>query len=140
MTTIAQTRSAGAGSARRLRRRHLWLMPGLGLALVASTQATHLGVGLAPLLLFGIVPHLTVLAGIGQPHRKGQLGPRAVPTFNLMHQPLLPTAVFGLAATGFLPPFWLVGALTWLGHIVVDHALGDGMRGAEGFLRTRATS
>jgi hypothetical protein len=56
-----------------------------------------------------------------------------VPAFNVMHHPAVPVAVLGLASAGVLSPFWLVGALAWLGHIVVDWALGDGMRTATGF-------
>jgi hypothetical protein len=134
MTTIARTRSVGVGRPRRLRLRHLWLVPGLGVALVANAQAGTLHVGLVPLLVFGIVPHLTVLVGIGQPHARGQLAPRAVPLFNAMHHPAAPLAVLGLAVAGVLPPFWLVGALAWLSHIVVDRGFGDGLRTADGYL------
>jgi hypothetical protein len=49
-----------------------------------------------------------------------------------MHQPALPLALLGIAATGILPAFWLVGALAWLGHILVDVGLGDGLRTADG--------
>jgi len=134
MTTIARSRSAGIDRARRLRLRHAWLVPGIALALFANAQAGTLHVGLVPLLVFGIVPHLTVLLGIGQPHARGQLAPRAVPLFNAMHQPVLPLAVLALAVAGILPPFWLVGALAWLSHIVVDRGFGDGLRTADGFL------
>jgi len=98
----------------------------------ASTQASHHDLGLLPLLVFGIVPHLSVLVGIGQPHVRGQLAPRAVPLFSAMHHPALPLATVGLAAAGVLSPFWLVGALAWLAHIVVDWAFGDGLRSADG--------
>ncbi len=138
MTTIARTPSVHVGRPRRLARRHLWLVPGLGLGLIASLQASHLGLGLAPLLVFGIVPHLTVLVGIGQPHAPGQLAPRAVPLFNVMHHPVPPLAVLALAAAGILPPFWFVGALAWLSHIVVDRAFGDGLRTTDGVRRVRS--
>ncbi len=135
MTTIARTRSVGRLRPPRLRPRHLWLVPGLGIALFANAQASTLHVGLVPLLVFGIVPHLTVLLGIGQPHARGQLAPRAVPLFNILHQPVLPLAVLGLAAAGILPPFWLVGTLAWLSHIVADWGFGSGLRTADGYLR-----
>ena len=123
-----------AVSRRRWKQRHFLLVPGLAIGVLASTLAGQNGVGLLPLLLFGILPHLIVLAGIGQPHVRGQLAPRAVPLFNAMHHPAVPLAVAGLAAAGVLSPFWLVGALAWLAHIVVDWALGDGLRSADGFL------
>jgi len=64
--TVARNRFVDLGRPRRLRLRHLWLVPGLGIALFANAQAGTLHVGLVPLLVFGIVPHLTVLMGFGQ--------------------------------------------------------------------------
>jgi hypothetical protein len=135
MATIARARSAGVDRARRLRLQHAWLVPGLAIALFANGQASNLQVGQVPLLVFGIVPHLPVLLGFGRPHARGQLAPRAVPLFNVMHQPVLPLAVLGLAAAGVLPSFWLVGALAWLSHIAVDWGLSNGLRTADGYLR-----
>jgi hypothetical protein len=111
------------------------VIAGIAVAVYVSAQAADHDLGLVPLFVFGIVPHLSVLAGIGQPHARGQLAPRAVPLFNAMHHPVLPLAVLGLATLGVLPPFWLVGALAWLGHIVVDWGLGDGLRTADGWRR-----
>jgi hypothetical protein len=120
---------------RRLAVRHGWILPGLVLAVYANLLAADHGLGLVPVLLFGIVPHLTVLVGIGQPHARGQLAPRAVPLFNAMHHPALPLGLLGLATAGILPTFWLVGALAWLGHIVVDLGFRDGLRTADGWRR-----
>jgi hypothetical protein len=117
--------------------RHGWIVPGLGLAVFANKLAADHGLGIIPVLLFGIVPHVTVLLGIGQPHARGQLAPRAVPLFNAMHQPALPLVLLGLALAGILSTFWLVGALAWLGHIVVDLGFGDGLRTADGWRRRR---
>jgi hypothetical protein len=120
---------------RRLTLRHGWMVPGLALAVYANVLAADRGLGLIPVLAFGIVPHLTVFLGIGQPHALGQLAARAVPLFNAMHHPVLPLALLGLAAAGILPSFWLVGALAWLGHIVVDLGFGNGRRTADGWRR-----
>jgi hypothetical protein len=120
---------------RRLALRHGLILPGLALAVYANAIAADHGLGLIPVLLFGIVPHLTVLVGIGQPHARGQLAPRAVPLFSAMHHPALPLALLGVAAVGILPTFWLASALAWLGHIVIDRALGDGLRTADGWQR-----
>ena len=130
----AQASAVAVEPRRRFRRRHLWLIPGLAVAVYASTLSSHLGVGLLPLLVFGIAPHLSVLVGLGQPHARGQLAPRAVPLFNALHHPALPLVVVGLGAMDVLSPFWLIGALAWLAHIVVDWGFGDGLRSADGIL------
>jgi hypothetical protein len=125
---------------RRLRRRQLWLIPGLAIAVYANALASEHGLGLGPLLLFGIVPHLPALLGIGQPHARGQMAARAVPLFNVMHHPMPPLVILGLAAAGVLSPFWLVGALAWGSHIVVDLAFGHGLRTPDGWHRPWWTS
>ena len=48
--------------------------------------------------------------------------------------------VLGLAVAGILSPFWLVGALAWFSHIVVDLAFGHGLRTADGWRRPWWTS
>lgn len=124
-----------ASQRRRLRRRHLWLIPGLAVAIVANSQASQYGLGLGPVLLFGIVPHLPALLGVGQPHAPGQMASRAIPLFNVMHHPAPPLIIAGLAAAGVLSPFWLVGGLAWFAHIVTDLAVGHGLRTADGWRR-----
>ena len=126
---------AMARAPRRLGRRHLWLVPGLAVAIYANAEAAQHGLGIGVLLLFGIVPHLPVLLEIGQPRSRGQMATRAVPLFNAMHHPVPPLVVLGLAAAGVLSPFWLVGALAWFSHIVVDQAFGHGLRTADGWRR-----
>ena len=118
----------------RLRLRHLWIVPGLAIAFFANGQAEHVGVGIVPLIAFGIAPDLTRLLGLGQQHVHGQMAARAVPTFNLMHHPVPPLVVLALTATGIVPPVLYVGALVWLGHIVVGVGIGDRLRGPDGFL------
>jgi hypothetical protein len=105
----------------RLVPRHLWIIPGLGLSFVANAVAGEHGLGLGPLLLFGILPHAPAL-----------FGQRAVILFNALHHPAPPVVIAALATTGILAPFWLVAALAWLAHVLVDQALGDGQRTATG--------
>lgn len=122
-----------------LRPRHLWIVPGLGLALYASQQSTLLGAGLVPLLLFGIAPDLPRLLGIGQPHEPGKLAPRVLPLFNPLHHAGLPVAILlGLAVTGISSPFLFTGALAWLGHIVVGWGTGDRRRSPGGPAASRS--
>jgi hypothetical protein len=124
---------AAAAPQRRWKLRHLWIIPGLAIGVYASLLSSHHEQGLVPLLVFGIVPHVSALLGLGQPRARGQLGSRAVPLFNALHHPVLPLALAGLGAAGVLSPFWLVGGLAWLAHIVVDWGLGDGLRSADGY-------
>lgn len=134
-SAVAQGARSATPKPRRLRLRHLWLIPGLAIAIYANALGGQHGVGLAALLAFGIVPHLPVLLGIGQPHAPGQMAARAVPSFNVMHHPILPLVVLALALAGILSPFWLVGALVWFAHIVADRAFGFGLRTADGWRR-----
>ncbi len=118
--------------------RHLWWIPGLAIA-VAANQLTGLhGHGLVPILAFGSAPPLPVLLGRGQPHGPGQLPRRVVPLFNGLHHPLGPIVLALVAATGLLSTVWLVGALAWLSHIVIDWAMGDGLRSPDGYVVARS--
>ena len=134
MTAVSAPSSVAPVARRRLQARHAILIPGLAVAIYANSVASEHGLGLVPLLLFGILPHLTVLLGLGQSHGRRQLAPRAISAFNAMHHPLAPLSLAAVAATGVIGPFWLVGSLAWFSHIVVDWALGDGLRGPDGFL------
>ena len=120
----------------RLRPRHLWLIPGLAIAVYASTQATAYGLGIVPLLVFTIVPDVPWLLGVGQRHPHGQMATRAVPFFNLLHHPVPPLVLLGLAVAGVLSPLWLVGSIAWLGHLVIGLGIGDRLRTSDGRLRS----
>jgi hypothetical protein len=132
--TAVSASSVAPEARRRLKARHAIVIPGLAVAIYANSVASAHGLGLVPLLLFGILPHLTVFLGLGQRHGRRQLAPRAVSAFNAMHHPLAPLALAAVAATGVIGPFWLVGGLAWFSHIVIDWALGDGLRAPDGFL------
>ena len=130
-TTESGGRAAHAVAAKprlRLRIRHLWLVPGLAIALFGSAEAARTGAGIVPLLLFGIAPHLAFLAGIGQRRLAGHMAPRAATVFNALHRPLVPVAILALNLVGLLSPFVYVGSLSWLSHIVTGRAIGDGHR------------
>ena len=129
----AQTRAMTGTSGRRLRPRHLWIIPGLAIAIYANGLAAEHGLGLVPVLLFGILPKLPFFLGIGQPTVAGQLPPRAVMGWNIMHHPVTPALLLGVTLTGLLPVFWTVAGMAWLSHIVIDWGLGDGLRSADGF-------
>jgi hypothetical protein len=108
---------------RRLKRRHLWLVPGLAIAFFASGQAPLHDVGIAYLILFGVAPHVPAWL------------PRSRRTFNLFHNPVPVAAIAAVAWVGLLPPMVMIGSLAWLSHIVIDWALGDGVRHVDGSRR-----
>jgi hypothetical protein len=104
----------GEGPGRRLRWRHLWLVPGLAIAIVANEVGKANGVGILTLIAFGIAPDLPRLIG-----SRGRLA------HNLLHQPAAPLVAVALAATGLVPTVWLVGSLVWLGHVIAGRGVGD---------------
>ena len=120
----------------RLRPRHLWLVPGLAIAVYASMQGTAHGLGIVPLLVFTIAPDVPRLLGVGERHPDGRMATRAVPLFNRLHHPVPPLVLLGLAVAGVLSPLWLVGSIAWLGHLVLGLGIGDRLRTADGRLRS----
>ena len=119
--STVQTSSERKG--RRLRRRHLWLIPGLAIAIYANMLGQANGVGILALIAFGIAPDVPRL-----------FGGRGRPMHNVLHQPLaagVAVATAGAATLAGLPvAFWLVGALVWLGHLIVGWGVGDVPRAA----------
>ena len=107
-------RPAGEGQRRRLRWRHLWLVPGLGIAIFANELGKAHGVGILELIAFGIAPDVPRL-----------FAARGRPMHNLLHQPIGPIVAVGVTATGIVPMIWLIGALVWLGHVIAGMAVGD---------------
>lgn len=119
---------------RRLRLRHAWLIPGFAIMLYANLQVGPLGVGILPILMFGIAPDLPRLLGLGQPTIPGHMVSRAVPAFNLMHHPTPSIVLVALGTAGVIPLALYVGGLAWLGHIVVGLGVGDRVRRRDGSL------
>src|SRR5690349_13018036 len=113
----------------RFRPRHLWIIPGLAIAIVGSRTDSSL-TAIAVMVAFGVAPHLAFLAGIGQSRPAGGMAPRALALFNAMHHPALPAAIVALNLTGVVPTLLFVGATAWLSHIVIGWGIGDGPRAA----------
>ena len=105
---------------RRLRRRHLWLVPGLAIAIFASQLGNTNGVGILALIAFGVAPDLPRL-----------LGSRGRATHDLLHHPASALVAVAVAAggavvvSGAAPVVWLVASLIWLSHVVIGRAIGD---------------
>jgi hypothetical protein len=114
---LAGARRAGhlqAREGRRLRLRHLWLVPGLAVAIFANQLGNANGVGILAMIAFGIAPDLPRL-----------LGSRGRPMHSLLHQPLAAAVAVAVSATGVLPVLWLIGSFVWLSHVVIGWAVGD---------------
>jgi hypothetical protein len=130
-----------------------WLVVGIVLAAFAVYEVVvH---DLDPLLLvaFVVAPDLAFLVGAGQPHALDQLPRRAVPWYNVAHQPVLPLVVIALALVALLaarllnddPARWeaaralplvaYTAGITWLAHIALDRAFGFGLRTPDGWQR-----
>lgn len=114
-------RPAAQGKRRRLRWRHLWIVPGLAIAVIANQIGNDIGVGVVALVAFGIAPDLPRLLGLG----RRPVGSLPVRVFNALHHPAAPIAAVAVGATGIVPVVWLVGSLVWLGHVVVGWGVGD---------------
>jgi hypothetical protein len=99
---------------RRFRLRRLWIIPGLAVAIFANSLGGGSGVGVLELIAFGIAPDVPRL-----------FGSRGRSAHNLLHQPAVAVAAVAITATGIVPIVWLVGALVWLGHVVVGRGVGD---------------
>ena len=128
MTATVGTPTVAARRPRRLELRHLWIVPGLTAAVIANTVATDHGIGLVPILVFGILPHVPAL-GFG---RLGGWAAEAAWLFNRLHEPSVPVLLTVLGLAGVVGPMGLVAGLTWIGHILFDRGLGDGRRNADG--------
>ena len=119
--------AAGEGTGRRLRWRHLWIVPGLAIAIFANELGKTNGVGILLLIAFGVAPDVPRLFGLG---RRGRVGRFALQTFNLLHHPAAAAGAVAIAASGLVPVIWLVGALVWSSHLVIGWGVGDVRRHA----------
>lgn len=124
-----------ASKGRRLRRRHLWLVPGLAIAIYANLLGGEHGVGIVELVLFGIAPDLPRLLR----RFVGGAGVVAIRVSNVLHQPLVAFAALAIAAAGavssIVPIVVLVATLVWSSHVVIGWGVGDGIRHPDGSVR-----
>jgi hypothetical protein len=105
------------------------------LALAALVLVRH-GGGWWQLAAFAVGPDVAVLLGVGRGLAKGQLHPRAVPLYNLLHRFWGPVALAVVVLGAGLSLGWLVGALAWAAHVAIDRAVGYGLRTGDGFQRS----
>lgn len=104
------------------------------LALVLLEVARH-GTGYWQLAAFGLGPDIALLLGVGRGLARGQLHPRAVPLYNVLHRFWGPLALLLVAVLSGVRLAYGIGALVWAFHIAADRALGYGLRTPDGFQR-----
>ena len=123
--TTATTRTP---SWRRFRRRHLWIIPGLAIAIAANRLGDTNGVGILALIAFGIAPDVPRL-----------FGHRGRPMHDLLHRPLLAAGALAVTlaftASGVAPVaaiVALVASLVWVSHVIIGWGVGDVPHGTTG--------
>jgi hypothetical protein len=84
-------------------------------------------------IVFLLGPDVALVLGTGSGLQKGQLHPRAVPLYNLLHRYWGPIAL--ALASLVLPKGWPAAALAWAVHVSLDRAIGYGLRTPDGFQR-----
>jgi hypothetical protein len=132
MTALTTEAVAGRGPAGRIA--YATLAAAL-LAAIVLELARH-GTGYWQLAVLVLAPDLALFLGAAPGLARGQLHPRAVGLYNLLHRYWGPLVLTGLAAFAVIPLGWLVGALAWALHISLDRALGYGLRTRDGFQRS----
>ena len=109
----------------------------LGALLLASIafEAIKHSTGYWQIAAFGFGPDLALFYGAGRGLAHGQIHPRAVGLYNIVHRFWGPIALAALAALGVLSVGFFIGALTWAFHVALDRALGYGLRTRDGYQR-----
>lgn len=127
---------------RRIRIQLAYGVAGLALLAFCIFEAVKYGwaAGIA-LIVFGLLPDLTLIGGFRRGLEPGQLAPSQVRLYNLSHGYPIPVALM-LASLLPWPELWLrsgleifLAGLAWFTHITVDRALGFGLRTPDGFQR-----
>jgi hypothetical protein len=93
------------------------------------------GTGYWQIAVFGLGPDVALFFGAGAGLAKGQLHPRAVGLYNLLHRFWGPVLLAALASFGLIPLGSLIRGLAWPFHLALDRALGHGLRTPDGFQR-----
>lgn len=105
-------------------------------------RALHAVAGLAALggsiallgpwaLAFWLVPDVALIAGFRKGFAEdGRLAPRAVPAYNALHA--IPGPLTLTAAGAVAGPVVLGAGVLWLSHVLLDRAMGYGLRTPEG--------
>jgi uncharacterized protein DUF4260 len=98
-------------------------------------EAIKHGTGYWQIAAFGLGPDLALFYGAARGLEKGQLHPRAVGVYNLLHRFWGPLLLATLASFDVIALGFFIGALAWAFHVAFDRALGYGLRTRDGFQR-----
>ena len=107
----------------------------VGILNLGASAAGAATTGAAGWASAGFAPDFALFYDASKGLAKGQLPPRAVGAYNLMHRFWGPLAVLVPAAFGLIGLGFLIGALAWGFHIALDRAIGYGLRTRDGFQR-----
>lgn len=131
-STTRQVRTNTTESGHKEASTHILLIPGF--ALLAGSIALAVRTG-TPwwLVLTGFVgPDLAFVLAVGQEHVAPRRIPRrVVAPYNLLHRSVIPVLVLLLSVVLHSAPTAVV-AISWIAHILVDRAVGFGLRDRQG--------
>lgn len=116
----------------------------LFLVAFAAFESVKYGVpAFAVLLLFLVVPDLSMIGRHPTELQKGQFSAAVTKRYNLAHNFWIPVALMALSFVPW-PELWLptglevfLAGLGWAAHIAIDRALGFGRRGPDGWMVAR---
>jgi hypothetical protein len=129
------THATPAASIRPVGRRVAYALVSASILAAIAVILARSGNGYWQLAAFAMAPDLALFLGFGKGLAKGQLHPRAVGAYNLLHRFWGPLALGALAVATVIPSGFAVGALAWAFHIALDRAIGYGLRTRDGFQR-----
>src|SRR4051812_14277102 len=105
------TQATPAASVRPIGRRLAYALVSASVLAAIAVILARSGNGYWQLAAFAMAPDLALFLGLGTGLAKGQLHPRAVGTYNLLHRFWGPLALGALAVAAVIPSGFAVGAL-----------------------------
>jgi hypothetical protein len=111
--------------------RTIYLLLGAALTAFALVEMIRFGGATWFALAFFILPDVALMYGADRNRAPGQLHPRAVRFYNIVHSFWIPLVL--MLAGLWLPPLVFTAGAAWAAHIAWDRGLGFGLRTRKGF-------
>jgi hypothetical protein len=111
--------------------RTIYLLLGGGLTAFALVEMIRYGGATWFALAFFILPDVALIYGADRTLAPGQLHPRAVRFYNIVHSFWIPVVL--MLAGLWLPPLVFTAGAAWAAHIAWDRGLGFGLRTRKGY-------